>query len=384
MTGKKLFIWIGLFALALLIGFNADAQRSRAKKKAKPKTQTGASRKGSKGSKAGRRGGKSHRGTGSESLKIKAPGGIQGKKPRVPEPVISSQQPDGEKIYDDTIEIIESVPALELYKELSMLNEDTGGWGSGEISMVEISEEVKVDSTWVRIAEYYSLWDSKRINPYRIDKDDFDEPQLFHLYDTAKGQLWHMPIRHTQVNSRFGFRGHRFHFGTDLELNTGDTVMAAFDGIIRAVGWDGGGYGNYIVVRHYNGFETLYGHLSRIDVESQQMVKAGDMIGLGGSTGRSSGPHLHYEVRYQGNAINTEEIYNYGRWALDTDKFLLTPQMFNYMSRRARKVVYHRVRGGETLSAVSRKYGISVSKLAKLNGLKKGSALRSGRRLRIK
>ena len=364
------YLFAALLSVALVLGSNG-VYAQKPVKKGKPKN--GAAKKGSKS-------------TRKDIIRIKAPA-IQGaKKPVPPKPL-----PDSEPDWTTNLEA-DSVPAkkgdMEFYfpawKDQSLVSEDTGFFGDGEVSLVEISEEVKVDSTWVRIAEYFSTWDSKRINPYHISKDEFDEPELFTLYDTTVGRNWSMPLRHTQVNSRFGFRGYRFHFGTDLELDVGDTIRAAFDGIVRAVGWDGGGYGNYIVLRHYNGLETLYGHLSRIDVESQQIVRAGDMIGEGGSTGRSSGPHLHYEVRYQGNAINTEEVYDYGRWAIASQKFLLTPDMFKYMRTRSRKVVYHRVRPGDTMYSVAHKFGMSVTKLAKLNGMKKGAGLRAGKRLRVR
>jgi murein DD-endopeptidase MepM/ murein hydrolase activator NlpD len=321
-----------------------------------------------------------------DMVHIKAPS-IKAKKPVTvaPKPKPESNL-DPEKALLDSILVPKKQKDYEisLYRELSIVNEDTSTFDEGEVSTVEVSEEVKVDSTWVRIAEYYSIWDSKRINPYHIERDEFDSPIWITLYDTTKGQYWAMPHRKTHINSRFGFRGYRFHFGTDLELDIGDTIRAPFDGIVRAVGYDGRGYGNYIVVRHYNGFETLFGHLSRIDVESQQIVKANETLGMGGSTGRSSGPHLHYEVRYQGNAIDTELLYDYDKWAIKSDKFYLTPAAFKYTFTRSRKVMYHRIRPNDTFLGIARKYGVSMHRLFRLNHMNKNSHLRAGRRLRIK
>src|SRR5690606_35983628 len=124
----------------------------------------------------------------------------------------------------------------------------------------------------------------------------------------------------------------RWHYGTDLKLDTGDTVVAAFDGIVRIAQYDRLGYGHYILLRHYNGLETLYGHLSAYSVKVGDLVKAGEMIGLGGSTGRSSGPHLHYEVRYQGIAINSDDLYNFMDFSLRVDTLLITSNNFSYLN----------------------------------------------------
>jgi len=109
-----------------------------------------------------------------------------------------------------------------------------------------------------------------------------------------------------RMNSVFGYRWGKQHQGLDLSLNFGDTVVAAFDGIVRYAKSNSGGYGNCIVIRHNNGLETLYGHLNSIKVSENQFVKSGELIGLGGSTGHSTGPHLHFETRYKGIAIDPQ------------------------------------------------------------------------------
>src|SRR6478736_1280837 len=148
-------------------------------------------------------------------------------------------------------------------KELSMLNEDTTTLDLGNQEIVEISEEVLVDSSWIKVAGYYAIWDTHDINPYRKDGRQLKDTLHVTLVDPAKDRHYKMPLEKTPITSDFGFRGYRWHYGTDLDLNTGDSVYAAFDGVIRVSKWDGGGYGNYLVVRHYNGLETLYGHLTR-------------------------------------------------------------------------------------------------------------------------
>jgi len=113
------------------------------------------------------------------------------------------------------------------------------------------------------------------------------------------------PLKHNLlVTSGYGMReGGRKHFGTDFRLNVGDTVCSVFCGRVRIVKWDDS-YGNVIVIRNYNMSETVYAHLSKTLVSLDQEVKTGEIIGLGGSTGRSTGPHLHFELRYKGFPIN--------------------------------------------------------------------------------
>lgn len=269
-------------------------------------------------------------------------------------------------------------------KELSIVSEDTSDIDEGDLSIVEISEHLKIDCVWVKLTEYYSIWDSKRVNPYHIDKSEFKDTISLTLYDKEKDLHWSMPLDKTYPTSKFGMRGYRWHYGIDLKLDVGDTIRAAFDGIVRIKSYDPRGYGYYVMLRHYNGLETLYAHMSEQKVEVGQIVKAGELIGLGGSTGRSSGPHLHFEVRYQGNAINPEDLYNFDGNLLQSDEFTLTPDNFSYVTKVARKVVYHKVRSGETLSSISRKYGVTVKVICAYNKLSPRSKLIAGRRIRVK
>ncbi|WP_242928229.1 M23 family metallopeptidase [Pontibacter vulgaris] len=275
-------------------------------------------------------------------------------------------------------------------KELSIVSEDTSELDLGEQHIVEVSEEVLIDSSWIKIASYYAIWDTRNINPYRMDGRQLKDTVDIKLYDPKANRNYKMPLYETPITSHFGHRGYRWHYGTDIDLNTGDTIYAAFDGVVRINKWDGSGYGNYIVLRHYNGLETLYGHMSKPIAKSGQFVKAGEVIGLGGSTGRSSGPHLHYEVRYQGNPIDPEHIYDFPDYLLKGQNFQITSALFNYYNKAkgsssaARKTMYHRVRSGDTLSRIAKKYGVSASQVARLNGISTRTTLRVGRSLRIK
>ncbi|HVD99411.1 MAG TPA: M23 family metallopeptidase [Cytophagaceae bacterium] len=282
-----------------------------------------------------------------------------------------------------TSENYQSVPV----KEPNMLEdeEDTAFFedAEGELSVVEVDEQVNMDSVWVTIAQYYAIWDSHTINPYKIDGADYKDTTTFILYDSTAGYRWSMPLAFNKMNSRFGMRKYRWHYGTDLDLEIGEPVKSVFDGIIRIVQYDARGYGRYVVIRHYNGLETLYGHLSAANVAVGQLVKAGEVIGKGGSTGRSTGPHLHFEVRYEGNAFNAESIWDFPNNTLIARKFQLVPSHFQYL-KEARKVYYHSVRSGETLGSISRKYRVSVSQLCKLNRISTRTVLRVGRKLRIR
>lgn len=270
-------------------------------------------------------------------------------------------------------------------KKPTIVSEDTSDLADGELSIVEVEEEIKFenDSNWVKIAEYYSIWDSRSVNPYRIDASKFKDTVSLTLYDVEKGRNWHPPLRKAIMTSDFGTRWSRFHYGIDLDLEIGDSIFAVFDGVVRISKYDRSGYGNYVMLRHYNSLETLYGHMTRQAVAPGQYVKAGDLIGFGGSTGRSTGSHLHFEVRFEGNAINPEHFFDFDKNLLKDSRCNITSKQFDYL-RSARKVVYHRVRSGETLARIARKYRVPVSRICKLNRISSRTKLRPGRRLRIR
>ncbi len=275
-------------------------------------------------------------------------------------------------------------------KELNIVNEDTTTLDEGEQEIVEISEEILVDSTWIRIAGYYAIWDTRNLNPYRVDARQFKDTVELNLIDPVYNRTWKMPLVKNPVTSSFAYRWNRWHYGTDLDLDRMDSVRSVFDGVVRIVKWDGGGYGNYILVRHYNGLETLYGHLTKSLVETGQFVKAGELIGWGGSTGRSTGPHLHFEVRYEGNPINPESMYDFPKELLISTTYTITPETYKYLTQvgsrtyQGRKGMYYRVKSGDNLGAIARKYNTSVANLCKLNRIRPTTILSVGRRLRVR
>lgn len=249
--------------------------------------------------------------------------------------------------------------------------------------LVKVSEQIQIDSIWVTAYEYYSAWDSKKVDIYNTDVKSFQDSVKIRLYDPFFGYDWKMPLSSTPKTSGFGYRWRRWHYGTDLDLDTGDPVYSAFDGIVRVRSYDRYGWGYYVLVRHKNGLETLYGHLSKYMVEVGQEVKAGDIIGKGGSTGRSTGSHLHYEMRYKGLPFDPELVYDFSQYKILSQEYLITSSTFSHVAQ-ARSRAYHRVKSGDTLGSIARRYGVSVSALTRMNGISSRSILRIGQNLRVR
>lgn len=151
---------------------------------------------------------------------------------------------------------------------------------------------------------YTENWDNTEFNPY-------GETPIKPINIDLHGYV--NPVKTNIINSHFGYRPRfgRNHYGVDLKASIGDTIYASFDGKVRITKFNRDGYGFYIMIRHDNGIETLYGHLSKFLVRSNQYVKRGQPIALAGNTGRSTGPHLHYEMRYMGRAMNPEKLVDF-------------------------------------------------------------------------
>lgn len=196
-----------------------------------------------------------------------------------------------------------------------------------------------------------------------------------------------------RITSKYGWRRRRYHNGIDIALNTGDTVVAAFSGKIRYARYNTGGFGNLVVIRHYNGLETFYAHLSKHMVVPNQEVKAGDPIGLGGNTGRSHGAHLHFETRFYDAPMDPETIIDLKEKNLKSENLFVHRGLFRpgATARSASTATstssgdtYHRIRSGDTLGHLARKYGTSVSTICNLNGIRPTTTLNIGRSLRVR
>lgn len=251
---------------------------------------------------------------------------------------------------------------------------------------------------------YLEGWNSNRVNCYA----NVDVPNQA----TINVSKYHMP-HPGPVSSPYGYRKRfgRMHKGVDISLHIGDTVRAAFDGRIRITNYEAKGYGNYVVVRHTNDLETVYGHLSKFLVKNDQYVKAGDPIALGGNTGRSTGPHLHFETRYMGYAINPAAIFDFPNQTTHTDTYTFTKTTYQnarnfdpaanaqyaqqYYSQRAAKTTSNSkaqrsggsktvtVKKGDSLAKIAARNGTTVSALCRLNGIKASTTINPGQKLKV-
>lgn len=238
------------------------------------------------------------------------------------------------------------------------------------------------------------------------------------LPDTFQIDLrgFHMPTSSRVLTSNFGARWGRQHKGLDIKVYTGDTIYAAFSGKVRVVNYEARGYGKYVVIRHYNGLETIYGHLSKHLVIPDQEVRAGEPIGLGGNTGRSTGSHLHFETRLCGVALNPALMFDFynqdvigdfytfrrstysresaqanrlrgvgGSASASSDDDQLYTQNANRRSAAAASASntrFHKVQRGETLSSIARKRNTTIDAICKLNRISKTMKLRPGQILK--
>ncbi len=185
-----------------------------------------------------------------------------------------------------------------------------------------------------------------------------------------------MPTDSTRITDKFGYRPRRgrSHMGLDVKVKVGDTIRAAFDGKVRISRYERRGYGHFLVLRHPNGLETVYGHLSKKLVEENDIVHAGDPIGLGGNTGRSTGSHLHFETRILGNAINPAYLFDFPNQQATTDY---------YVFQKNTREVYYKVKSGDTLSGIAAKHETSIANICKLNGISRNAVLKIGQTLRV-
>lgn len=247
---------------------------------------------------------------------------------------------------------------------------------------------------------YGGIWSNSFVNIYGA---------LNNIPASYKVDLSNFTIPHEgYMTSNFGARRRRYHYGVDLKVQVGDTIYAAFDGKIRVTQYERRGYGKYVVMRHPNGLETVYGHLSKFLVKENEYVKSGQPIGLGGNTGRSTGPHLHFETRFLGRPINPNFIIDFDNKVCHRDEYVVNSSSFrktnssssvvagrsrnnsNYKSSKSSSnkyvdgdVKYHRVRKGDTLGVIAKRYGVSVKHLCKVNKISTKTTLRVGKSLRV-
>ena len=245
-------------------------------------------------------------------------------------------------------------------------------------------------------------WDDASSNPYKMSVDSLPYSWSVWLVDSL-GQ-YHCPyMGDIHPRGKFGPRRGRRHQGIDIPLKTGDPIYATFTGKVRISKYLGG-FGNLVVIRHENGLETFYGHLSKRNVEVGDWVNAGEVIGLGGSTGRSTGPHLHYETRHNGFAFDPQWLIDFKTGELRHRLFVLKKKYFNIYSNyeqdfedewkneeddkreeAERKAMrWHVVKSGDTLGRIAINNNTTISEICRLNGISRNTTLKIGRKLRVR
>ena len=228
----------------------------------------------------------------------------------------------------------------------------------------------------------YPDWNNERVHAYG---KTVVIPDSFRIDMTG----FCMPTSNTKITSKFGPRRRRMHNGLDVKVYIGDTIRAAFSGKVRMVKYERRGYGQYVVIRHENGLETVYGHLSKQLVKEDQYVEAGEVIGLGGNTGRSTGSHLHFETRFLGQALNPALLFDFEKQDIVADSYLFQKGRNRYRNNRNAGTItsdgdiqYYKVRKGDSLARISKKTGTSIDALCKLNRITRRTTLRIGQVLR--
>ena len=258
-------------------------------------------------------------------------------------------------------------------------------------------------------ADLYDEWDTEMTHYHNANAI---------LPDTATIDLrgFHMPTPSRVITSNFGARWGRQHKGLDIKVYIGDTIRAAFSGKVRIVKNEPRGYGKYVVIRHYNGLETYYAHMSKQLVREDQEVRAGEPIGLGGNTGRSTGSHLHFETRLCGVALNPALMFDFRNQDVTGDFYTYHRRKYAAESAQATRLRgatttthnsrfdtdedddelaiaapeasfapethFHKVKKGETLQSIARKRGMSIDALCKLNHIGKNIRLMPGQILK--
>ena len=269
-----------------------------------------------------------------------------------------------------------------------------------DISLLEeAAAEREIDMDAIPAEDLYGgIWVHSRVDAYgtAVNAPSEFEVDLSGFTIPAEGH----------VTSNFGRRGsRRYHYGIDIKAQTGDTIYAAFDGKIRVKQFDRRGYGYYIVIRHINGLETLYGHLSKFLVDENDFVMSGEPIGLAGNTGRSFGSHLHFETRFLGKPIDPNFIVDFENKVTHRDTYLVSNDSYkkttlsSRVTKRTGTVNYvqatnrdnnkfvsgnatsHTIRRGDTLDRIARRYGVTIDQLCSLNNISKTTTLRIGKSL---
>ena len=313
------------------------------------------------------------------------------------------------KIDTTTTHLIIPRPALEPVK--SLIKSPSDVIDTLDTANEHIKVILRADNTW----SYYKTpgfqqvtgvfdehWDETTTNPYGIEQANLPSQWSIWLVDSL--DQYHCPFQGSvYYRGKFGVRRGRRHQGVDLPLKTGDPIYAAFTGKVRMSKYLGA-FGNLVVIRHENGLETFYAHLSKRSVEVGDWVNAGDVVGLGGSTGRSTGPPLHFETRYNGFAFDPQWLIDFEKGLLRHRLFVLKKKYFNIYSNyeqdfedemkneeddkkedaEREAMRWYTIKSGDTLGRIAINNGTTVNAICRLNGIKPTTTLKIGRKIRVR
>ena len=262
---------------------------------------------------------------------------------------------------------------------------------------------IKVGGDRQKPEVFQTHWETTSVNPYQKPVDQLPDAWSIWLVDSLsqfhcpyKGAIW--------PGGKYGPRTSRRHQGVDLPLAVGAPIYATFPGKVRVSRYSENGYGHYIVIRHENGLETFYAHLSERKVAVGDWVNAGDVIGLGGSSGRSTGPHLHFETRYKGFAFDPQWLIDFEKGTLRKRLFVLKKRFFNIYSNyeqdfedefknaeedkkedaEREAMRWYTIKSGDTLGRIAINHNTTVSELCRLNGMTRTTTLKIGRKIRVR
>ncbi len=274
---------------------------------------------------------------------------------------------------------------------------------------------------------FYNHWDTASVFAYRDFKYD-GMPEVLELEIVDSLEAFCAPLV-GKVFSPYGRRRRSNHNGVDLPKPVGTPVYATFDGRVRYSRYNTGGYGYMVIIRHPNELETWHGHLCRLAVKSGDYVRAGQIIGYVGNTGRSRGNHLHFEFRYRDQTFDPEFLVDFEQGKLRYKVFPLQKSYLDIHSHasevlqefdedwdvgallasatdsvairaaldkkrmldeagtsqnRTTRALYHTVKSGDVLGRIAQRYGTTIDRICRLNNISRNSILRLGQRLRVR
>jgi len=224
----------------------------------------------------------------------------------------------------------------------------------------------KEDSPLFSSSDLYSNWETDELFPEYDKLKVKEDTSYIIVLEHGEHQNYCHPFI-GPVTSNYGWRGKTMHKGIDIDLVKGDKVAVAFDGMVRIAKKDAG-FGNVVIVRHYNGLETVYAHLSKIKVKPGQLVSAGDIIGLGGSTGHSTGSHLHFEVRLKGVPVNPKSMISFTEQKLIANEFIFRKNKKGLAAYPVNSKFYT-VENGDTIFEIAKRFGTSITSLKEMNNI---------------